>query len=328
MGSTAGEEHLDLLGPADDEFHVPSDDPWETETCWFSWLVPERNLMGYLYSFIRPNKGVSGGGVLVWDHTAHEPWNLPYFDYPWHLPLPLDDAGELADLRNIRFPNGMGVRMLEPLMRYHLTYSSKELELDLHFQGTTPPHAFTRGEPPFVIASHLDQPGHVTGTMVLHGETVPVDCYEMRDRSWGPRTDLKGIRVGYCFATASPTDAFLAFSVPQRGAAAEGVDEPLTAGYLLRDGVRAAMSKGIRRVRRDPVHGWVTHVVIEGEDDLGRPMRAVGEPVNRVAFYPYPRMFNWTSMCRWHWDGVEGWGEDQDVWRPDQWRSYRSSRTA
>ena len=310
-----------MLSEADDHFHPPSDDPWETETCWFSFCVPERKLMGYLYSWVRPNKGVSGGGVLVWDDTAHEPWALPYFDYQWHLPLPE------RPLTDCTFPNGISVTMLEPLMVYRLGYhDTGRCEIDLEFHATTPPHPFTRGEPPFVVASHLDQPGRVTGTLVLHGETIAIDCYAMRDRSWGPRTDLKGIRVGYCFATASPADAFLAFSVPKRGQR----EEAIGAGYLLRDGARAALSAGTRTVERDPQHGWVTRVEIDALDDQGRRLHAVGEPVNRVVFLPYPRMLNWTSMTRWTFgpdegSGAVGWGEDQDVWRPDQWRAFRAT---
>jgi hypothetical protein len=133
--------------------------------------------------------------------------------------------------------------------------------------------------------------------------------------------------VGYCFATASPTDAFLAFSVPKRGRR----DEPIGAGYLLREGIRSALVDGTRTVERDPQHGWVTHVDIDAIDEQNRRLNAVGTPVNRVVFLPYPRMLNWTSMTRWTFGSgepgasVEGWGEDQDVWRPDQWRAFRAS---
>ena len=52
-----------LLSPADDDFHPPPDDSWWFhETCWFWFFVPERRLGGWLYNYIRPNIGVSGGG--------------------------------------------------------------------------------------------------------------------------------------------------------------------------------------------------------------------------------------------------------------------------
>jgi len=39
---------------SDDDFHTLSSDPWETETCWFSFNVPEHNLAGWLYAWVRP----------------------------------------------------------------------------------------------------------------------------------------------------------------------------------------------------------------------------------------------------------------------------------
>ena len=59
------------LVPSDDQFHPPeTDDPWWTETVWFSWMVPERNLLGYFYPAFRANLGIQFGGVLVMDDTA------------------------------------------------------------------------------------------------------------------------------------------------------------------------------------------------------------------------------------------------------------------
>ncbi|MGD9704899.1 MAG: hypothetical protein AB7Q42_09730 [Acidimicrobiia bacterium] len=34
---------------------------------------------------------------------------------------------------------------------------------------------------------HLDQLGHVTSTLMLRGEQIPVASYSLRDRTWGPR---------------------------------------------------------------------------------------------------------------------------------------------
>ena len=157
-----------LVGPDDDNFHPHSDHPWETETCWYAFCVPERNLMGYLYTWIRPNLGICGGGTLVWDDTAYLPWEVPFFDYNHSIPLP-----EGLDLRDATLPTGMRVKVIEPLTSYELgyRYPYKDMfEAELRFDALTPPHVFTRGEPPFTIASHIDQPGRVTGRIRLHGD--------------------------------------------------------------------------------------------------------------------------------------------------------------
>ena len=56
---------------ADDDFHPPTDDdPFWTETCWFTFTVPERRLSGQLYPFFRPNQGVMAAAVYLWDEPA------------------------------------------------------------------------------------------------------------------------------------------------------------------------------------------------------------------------------------------------------------------
>ena len=61
------------------------------------------------------------------------------------------------------------------------------LEVDLEFEAIMAPNPHPDGVVPFLKGAHFDQAGHVTGTMVLHGEELAVDCYWVRDRSWGPR---------------------------------------------------------------------------------------------------------------------------------------------
>ncbi|WP_420638417.1 DUF7065 domain-containing protein [Candidatus Poriferisocius sp.] len=324
-----------LIGPEDDNFHPPSDDPWETETCWFAFCVPERSMMGYLYTWIRPNLGIAGGGALVWDDTAFVPWEVPFFDYNRSLPLP-----EGLDLRDCLLPTGMRVKAIEPLTSYELGYRypfGDLFEAELRFDGLTPPHVFTRGEPPFSIASHIDQPGRVTGHIRLHGEHIDVDCYAMRDRSWGPRPDLRGFRIGYSFGTASDRSAFLCYSLPTDARVPQPSptdsassptgkspgDDPISAGYYLRDEVRADITGGRRRVERHPDHGYAIRFEIEAVDELGRELHAVGTPVSRIVFDPYPKMLSWISTTAWDFDGATGWGEDQDCWRPDQWSRFR-----
>ena len=56
----------------DDQFHPPADkdDPFWTETCWFTFTVPERRLSGQVYPFLRPNQNVTTLGVFLWDDNG------------------------------------------------------------------------------------------------------------------------------------------------------------------------------------------------------------------------------------------------------------------
>ncbi|NRA07448.1 MAG: hypothetical protein HRU02_04760 [Myxococcales bacterium] len=295
------------LTPEDDDFHPAESDHWWTETCWFSFIVPERDLMAYLYCWQRPNIACSGGGVLVWDASGEAPWELPYFDYQWNLP-PAE-----GDMRDMVWPNGVGVRCLSPLQRYAVQYAKPgRIEIDIDFQGVMDP---------CLTGAHIDQMGHVTGQMTLQGERSEIDCFAMRDRSWGPRSDLQGmgVRVGYCYGTASPQTGFLLFTDidDQRD------DMENRYGYVIRDGERCDLVRAVRKVERSA--GRPTHIAIEGEDAAGRAVEIRGECRNRLAFAPYPGMFCWLSLTRWELFGEVAWGENQDVWPPGSWRAQHES---
>ena len=118
----------------DDRFHPPTtDDPFWTETCWFTFAVPERKLSGQLYPFFRTNQNITSGGAFFWDDSGSQIWNCVYAKNLWHLPIP---KGQ--DLSDIELPNGIRYRCVEPLNKYELHYldaDSGEVEVDLTFEG-------------------------------------------------------------------------------------------------------------------------------------------------------------------------------------------------
>lgn len=303
-----------LWTPEDDGLHAvgsPKRD-W-TETTWWSFNVPGRDLAGWLYIQIRPNLGISTGGAFVYDPSGTTAWNIPYYGYTTFTPLP-----DPLDLRDVTFGNGVSVRCLEPGLRYELGYRFRDQDdfvADLLFEGVTRPVPLLPGEPPFTGSSHYDQTGHVTGTLQLHGETIPVDCFAVRDRSWGRRPELlgrrTGDRIGYAFGTVSSREAFLVFTAPPADDPAGDV-EHLTGGWLLRDGSLRRLRSAERRVLRDPATGFPQELTIEGVDGDGRRMRAVGRARSRFALQSSSLCVN--TFVSWDLDGHLGHGEDQDVW--------------
>ena len=68
-----------------------------------------------------------------------------------------------------------------------------------------------------------------------------------------------------------------------------------------------------RIVERDTAHGWVKRITIEGRDERGRELFAVGERlsgivINRHSFIDGNGLIVWTI------NGKNGHGEDQDMW--------------
>jgi hypothetical protein len=157
--------------------------------------------------------------------------------------------------------------------------------------------------------------------MVLRGEEVPVDCFAMRDRSWGPRQDGRQPKVGYAYATASAGSSFLSISIDRRG------DDQVSTGFHWRDGLWSRMCAGRRQVERDEL-GRPATITIDATDELGRTVRAQGTALCRQVFTAYPSMFCWNSLVKWSYDGVECFGEDQDVWHPRRWRDYAATLRA
>jgi hypothetical protein len=290
-----------MASAQDDRFHAPSSaDPWWTETCWFSFGDPRGDLSGTFYSLFRRNLGVAALAVAVWDASAHEPWRAPYHRTHWHLPWPDGDLDDLS-LAGLRY------QTLEPQQRYRVRYRDGDLfAVDLHYEGLIPPHAVgVQGG-----HGHLDQPCRFSGEVTLHGVRREVSGLDMRDRSWQLRADDRSTRGSYSYGIAGARDAFLAFAF------CSGEEERVVAGFLLRDGQKADLVAGVRRVARSGA-GWPAEVVIEARDALGRELVAHGVTRNRLAHQASPGLFAWMSFTGWDFAGG-CFGQDQDIWSPDR----------
>lgn len=284
----------------DDEFH-PADtgDPYWTETCWFTFAVPERRLSGQLYPFFRPNQRVCAAAAYVWDDHGDQPWSVRYAKNFWHLPMP-DQP-----LSDISLPNGIRYRCVEPQHRYELAYDDPDGD-DLTIRLTYTSVA----RPNYLGQSHLDQPGRYTGTIVLEGEEIPVDSFGFRDRSWGVRSQFgPGFGSGgYSYATAGEGHGFHTITM-DFGQGYQSIH-----GYYMRDGEWAKLASATRAVSERDGHGFPSVVDIRGEDDTGRRFEATGRCLNHIALHLNPNLFTINSLTQWELDGVPCYGEDHDNW--------------
>jgi hypothetical protein len=293
----------------DDEFHPPStDDPYWTETCWFTFTVPERRLSGQLYPFFRPNQGVVAAGAFLWDDTGHTTSDILHARHFWHLPMP---DRPLSDLT---LPNGITYRCVEPLHRYEIAYVDPDtgeeggVRIELTFTSLAPPN--------YLGESHLDQPGRYQGVIVLDAEEIPVDAFGFRDRSWGPRAQFgvgihgtPALHGGYSYATASGRDAFHAITM-DFGSGCEAIH-----GSVVLGGERATVASGRRTVTgRDPVTGYPRTVELDLVDSRGRSLHAAGRCLNGLGLDLNPNLFSINCLTEWTFEGVTAFGEDHDNW--------------
>jgi hypothetical protein len=338
----------------DDTYHTPTtDDPTWFETTWFSFSVPERRIGGWLHAGRSTNRNATTWRVFVWDPNGYDLGRLAYFRMLSDIPIEPD-----VDLRNITFPQGgFSVKMLKPLMNYHVAYADPDARFSIEFEhhSVHAPFRFTPGEAPCAHNPHLDQLGHVTGELVLDGERIAIDCYSIRDRTWGPRSrhhshgeqpkaeqpsrvlnpggarwreierERGRGRIQYIFGHAGAETGFLSFVRVQDGDAAGW--SPLNMGWLLRNGEFVRLDKTRSRMRnyRDPATGFTAHMEVELVDLSGRTMQAEGHAVSHMS----ENSSGSNASIRWEFDGKVGWGEDQDGWRVDHFaRMRRALRTS
>ena len=303
-----------VFTPEDDGFHFAQmdDDWWATETAWYSFHQPERKLGGWFYTMARPNIGTIAGGAWVWDHTAHLPWEVLYSANYSALPIPRDQ-----DLTDVTLPTGVSIKVLEPCMAYALRYEDQDrMSADLRFDAVMPPEPLTATGSTFGSAHHFDQIGRVTGELTLHGETIAIDCLAMRDRTWGRRPENRPRQAAYVTGASSAEHGFLAVT----NVRPEG--DLIAYGFLRRDGRTVSLAGGERRVKRDPVHGWITQIELEGRDQEGRELHAVGTSVSRITINRHT-FIDLNSLLQWTINGEAGWGEDQDMWPMHRWARTR-----
>ena len=155
----------------------------------------------WLYPLFRRSLGVMSCHIWVWGPDATELWQHPYYRHYWHLPIP-----EGIRLSKFELPNGLAYRVLDPLTAYELRYRDGDaLSVDLTFRAIHPAHELGITEK----HGHIDQFGRLEGELVLYGEKIPIDCIEMRDRTWSPRREKRDRTwLGYSYGAASERYAF------------------------------------------------------------------------------------------------------------------------
>jgi hypothetical protein len=301
----------DELTAADDGLHTPTLplEPMWTETYYFGFDLPERSLSLAIYPFFRRNLGIWSLQFHLWDHTAFEPWAIPYSKFLWHLPLAPD--ADLTDFDQA----GLRYKTLEPLQRYLVGYRDGDrIDMELEFDGIDDPftgwtqvdtHNQATGK------GHFDQDCRVTGDLVLNGERIRIDTFGHRDRSWYNRPDMGPRRSVSISFGVSEREQFLVMQPRMVGT--DAAPEDGVGGYLMRDGVRAEIRKLTRRVT-ERIQTRPVAIEIEAVDSLGRTLEATGRAANALAFNTSPPIFAWFSQYNWSTPGGSMVGEDQETY--------------
>ncbi|BBZ15378.1 DUF7065 domain-containing protein [Mycobacterium branderi] len=305
------------------------DDPYWSDSSWFSWAIPERNINGFFYTHFRPNMNCLLSGPAMWDPSGQHAWEFLYYDWQLMKPLPSGKYGIDYNKYDFEAPCTTSVRMLEPLKRYRLGYNRNNFKLDLVFEAVAAPHPVgerSEGGLEHAFRLHFEQPGHITGTVELDGETYRVDCYSIRDGSHGRRHLETVMTGGYTWSTADDKTGWHVLAVDKDNSR----DTQVVAGYgyLLRDGHMAPITKGVRRVlERTGPRPSVVEVVAEDAD--GRTLHALGREQTPAEVILFPDHGQWWTLYKWDYDGfTDAVGEDQEYYSLDTFRRWHRAGPA
>ncbi len=238
-------------------------------------------------------------------------WQLPFYENFSALKLPTVEGNVLS------IPTGATIEVIDSGMVYGLRYDDrKRIDVDLTFRGLEQPVPLRHGTPPYPAASHYDQIGHVTGHVLLDGERIAVDCYAMRDRSWGARTERGYGRVGYTWL-GDRECSLLTYSAPT------ATSDDIHSGYLRRGEEVTSVVAGDRKLVRNNIHSWVETLEISVVDESGTEVAATGRARSRMIL-PGATNICINTLLEFEIEGRTVYGEDQDVWSIDLFRQARS----
>jgi hypothetical protein len=330
----------------DDLFHPRNDDPYWNESSFITFCVPERGINGLVYFYHRPNMKLSAGGPIMWGPPGGEEiYNCLHWDWDDCQPMP-----EGAEMYDFSLPNGLSVETTALQKSYRMRYTREDLRMDLTWEGFLEPQEMRRVEGKVnrgivewitdrgvvdLAIGHYETFGRVAGTISfdgaswpdsLRGSTVQVNCFALRDHSWGPRTLDGWPRTGWSFGIASEASSFMAISSCERrwdDDPIDGTTESIVAGWYVKDGVKGNLVSGARRVVKRGDDGRPVTETISATDDLGRELRAEGEAVSLLKWTGYNDCFVWYNLASWEFDGQRCWGELDEYYLFRQARRYQ-----
>lgn len=290
-----------------------------SQTWYWGFNVPDAAINCFAYCWTHPNLDVVTTGLMIYKGFKPHPLACELFDIrAFNKLAPIVGDGSL-----IQVPNGMKVEVIEPLQHIRLTYAdpARETSVNVDIRATAPPLMRSNNQ-------HFEQVMKVTGDLILRSERYKVDCYNVRDRSWGePRPEDHAPLPPYTWVTGAFGEDF-AFNLgahddPARGPEWVGTyDLPAESifkdGWVQIGGEQRRLKRASKITRREfPLCRPLSHE-IEMEDSAGDIYHISGKLIAQSQWGGWPNMTCHLGLVQWDWNGNRGYGESQEV----QWNDY------
>ncbi|MFA5633109.1 MAG: hypothetical protein WC997_16495 [Porticoccaceae bacterium] len=304
----------------EDEYYHGSGGPEDslTETWYWNFHVAEAAINCFAYCWVHPNLKIVTGGVMIFQGIKSQHLECELFDMLNYNAM----APIVGDGSDIRFPNGMRVETISPLQHLRFTFSDpgRDTAFDVDLKAIDVPIMRANNK-------HFEQVMHATGELTLRGKRYTVDCYPVRDRSWGePRPEVHVPSPPYTWVTGTFGKDF-AFNV---GSHDDPIHKPdwldimdtpersFKDGWVLVDGEQRRVVSASKITRREfPLCRPVTHEY-EFEDSAGDTYKITGRIIAQTKWSGWSNAVCHIGLVEWDWDGRKGYGESQEV----QWNDY------
>ena len=288
--------------PQADRFYDDQDgNPYWNESVWFSFSIPERKVHGFVQYYFRPNMGMLNGGPVMWDPSGTFTWNCLY--YNWSHLQALPPGVKKFDMTAA---NSLSIKVIEPLKRYTIHYDHEGFRMALEWDAIGPVHQLVTGDAGQTATAkfHIEQPGRIRGTIHRDGLRFDIDCFSMRDTSYGKR-DYASLATGGYFWGIAAESSFHAIAM---GA---GDRQKVIGGFIWKDGELASLVSGTRHITEYGPYG-PRRAAFEAIDKLGRTIAATARIDDGLIFTGYTDHTVVWSLMEWDWDGVIHWGDNQE----------------
>jgi hypothetical protein len=309
----------DLLHP--DSFANVKDDS-ATETQYFGFSVPEANIHALTYLWWHPNLKIVTGGLFVFQGVKPTTIHAELCDWRTFM----NDSALKNDLHEFRLDNGYGVKVLEPLKRFHMTYDdpANENSVNLMIEAVLPAVMFDDG-------NHFEQTMKVKGELLLRGKSYQVDCFTVRDRSWGkprPETLMPVPPMSWMVGTFNEDFSFNCTvfdhesGQPERnGEFVMPDDRALSGGWVYRDGTLGRIVKATKRVFRGAGSTITSAIELKFTDEHDRVFDMRATLVAHCPISSWNNVWMAINLMRWECDGLVGYGDSQEAF----WGNFLNS---
>lgn len=290
-----------------------------TETQYLGFSIPEENIHALCYLWHHHNLKTVTGGLYVWQGIkrympAAEICDVRAF---------MSDRALANNLHEYRLDNGYGVRIVEPLKKLHMTYqdAARKNSVDLEYEALAAPVMFGDGK-------HFEQAMRVRGEVMLRGKRHTVDCYNVRDRSWGkarPEDNMPLPPVSWMTGVFGEDFAFNCNVLDQheenpeiKGRFELPREKTFNGGWVRREGVLARIVSARKRVEREAGTRLPLAVDLEFTDEQDRVTRLRGSLQAACPWQVWPNMIFMVCLMRWDCEGRTAHGDCQEAY----WNDY------